>query len=377
MSTVRSIALEQIMSPRRGSVDPSASPDEEFDLYSIPAFDQGQPDVLLGSAIGSAKQIVQPGDVLLSRIVPHIRRAWVVGNDRGRRIIASGEWIVFRGEGVDPRYLCRVLVGDPFHAEFMRTVSGVGGSLLRARPVYVAKIKVPLPPLPEQRRIADILGKADALRAKRRTALAQLDALTQSIFLDMFGDPFVRGGDRVGLGDVAEILMGQSPPGASYNSVGTGTPLLNGPTEFGARHPIEKQWTTQPVRHCANGDILFCVRGATAGRLNLADKVYCLGRGLAAIRPRVGAPVSAEFLFAVLDRYYDYFQAKGVGSTFINISRQELGSIPIPKSTHAEAATLTRRMSAAENAKAAIASSQSALEQLFSSLQYRAFSGGL
>ena len=49
--------------------------------------------------------------------------------------------------------------------------------------------KIPLPPLPEQRRIAEILDKADALRAKRRAALAQLDTLTQSIFLDMFGDP--------------------------------------------------------------------------------------------------------------------------------------------------------------------------------------------
>ena len=53
----------------------------------------------------------------------------------------------------------------------------------------VDESEFPLPPLPEQRRIAEILDKADALRAKRRAALAQLDTLTQSIFLDMFGDP--------------------------------------------------------------------------------------------------------------------------------------------------------------------------------------------
>src|SRR5262245_32439411 len=110
MSAAGSIALERIMPPRLGSIDPSAFPDEEFDLYSIPAFDHGQPETLEGNQIGSAKQIVQPGDVLLSRIVPHIRRAWVVGHDRGRRIIASGEWIVFRGETVEPRYLRHVLV---------------------------------------------------------------------------------------------------------------------------------------------------------------------------------------------------------------------------------------------------------------------------
>ena len=54
---------------------------------------------------------------------------------------------------------------------------------------FLKETQIPLPPLPEQRRIAEILDKADALRAKRRAALAQLDTLTQSIFLDMFGDP--------------------------------------------------------------------------------------------------------------------------------------------------------------------------------------------
>lgn len=93
----------------------------------------------------------------------------------------------------------------------MRTVSGVGGSLLRARPAYVAKIKIPLPPLPEQRWIAEILDKADALRAKRRAALAQLDTLTQFIFLDMFGDPAMNPKgwpEGTPLGDVAEIVSG-------------------------------------------------------------------------------------------------------------------------------------------------------------------------
>ena len=80
-------------------------------------------------------------------------------------------------------------MGNPFHAEFMATVSGVGGSLMRARPAYVSKIEIPIPPLPEQRRIADILDRADALRAKRRAALARLDELTQAIFIEMFGDP--------------------------------------------------------------------------------------------------------------------------------------------------------------------------------------------
>lgn len=210
MSAAGTIALEGIMPPRLGSVDPSAFRDEIFVLYSIPAFDDGEPETVEGSEIGSAKQVVKPGDVLLSRIVPHIRRAWVVGEHPGRRIIASGEWIVFRGETVEANYLRRILVSDQFHAEFMRTVSGVGGSLLRARPAYVASIRIPLPPLPEQRRIAEILDKADALRGKRRAAIAQLDTLAQSIFLDTFGDPATnpKGWPVTTVGSVAEVQGG-------------------------------------------------------------------------------------------------------------------------------------------------------------------------
>src|SRR3990167_1270988 len=174
---------------RNGSVNPAKFVDEAFELHSITAFDAGRPDFVNGSQIGSSKQIVHPNDVMISKIVPHIRRASIVGAASGRRQIASGEWIVFRSERIHPNYLRQALVSNEFNAKFMSTVSGVGGSLLRARPAEVAKIKIPLPPLPEQRRIAAILDKADALRAKRREAIAKLDQLLRSVFLEMFGDP--------------------------------------------------------------------------------------------------------------------------------------------------------------------------------------------
>ena len=184
------ISTGDIALRKGGSVDPKKHQDEVFELYSVPAFDAGAPEVAAGSAIGSAKKAVRPNDVMISRIVPHIRRACVVGPANGHRQIASGEWIIFRDERIWPKYLRWVLVGDVFHSAFMRTVSGVGGSLpVRARPAEVFKIQIPLPPLGEQKRIAGILDAADALRAKRREALAQLDSLLQSTFLDMFGDP--------------------------------------------------------------------------------------------------------------------------------------------------------------------------------------------
>src|SRR4051812_45775216 len=105
------IKLASLLSARPKFLNPADFPNEVFALYSIPGFDRRRPDILAGSDIGSAKQILHPGDVLLSKIVPHIRRCWVVGQAApGQRQIGSGEWMVFRSGLVDSNYLSKVLV---------------------------------------------------------------------------------------------------------------------------------------------------------------------------------------------------------------------------------------------------------------------------
>lgn len=137
------------------TLDPRTFPDEVFELWSIPAFDAGSPELLRGGDIGSQKRVVSPGDVLLSRIIPHIRRGWVVReNSDGRRQIASTEWIVFSSGEVVPGFLRQLLVSDFFHVSFMQTITGVGGSLARANPEAVGEITIPLPPLEVQKEIA-------------------------------------------------------------------------------------------------------------------------------------------------------------------------------------------------------------------------------
>ena len=205
------VPLGELMPSRVPSLNPASFPNEGFELWSIPAFDSGQPEWLAGSEIGSAKKCVEPEDVLLSRIVPHIRRSWVVGPNNGARQIASGEWIVFRGSRFFPPYLRHVLISDDFHACFMRTVAGVGGSLLRARPEGVKEIEIPLPSLAEQQRIAAILDQADSLRRLRQRAIDRLNSLGQAIFNEMFGDPVTNPmgwDDRKTLGEIAEVVSG-------------------------------------------------------------------------------------------------------------------------------------------------------------------------
>ena len=124
------------------------------------------------------------------------------------------------------------------------------------------------------------------------------------------------------LGDCGEVIMGQSPPGSSYNRAGIGSPLINGPTEFTERNPIKIQWTTQPARFCKAGDLLICVRGSSTGRTNYANDSYAIGRGVAAIRARdhnVTEYLSYQVIAGVSD-----ILAAAKGSTFPSVDGASL-----------------------------------------------------
>ncbi len=132
------------------------------------------------------------------------------------------------------------------------------------------------------------------------------------------------------LGDVCVVEMGQSPDGETYNELGNGFPLVNGPVEFGGKNPFDKtvksKYTTSPTKLCKEGDLLICVRGSTTGRTNIAAFDACIGRGVAAIRP-----ISYE----VYIHYFIAFQREdifnlGRGSTFPNISQENLTHLVLP-----------------------------------------------
>lgn len=168
-----------------GVVNPALFPKEEFDLYSIPAYDNLVPEKLLGTQIGSSKKVVQECDVLLSRIVPHIQRSWIVGPSQGRRQIGSSEWIIFDGSKISAEYLRYFLLSYDFHQKFMKTISGVGGSLTRANPNLTAEFSFPLPPLPEQHRIVakieELFASLDKGIEALKTAQQQLKVYRQAV----------------------------------------------------------------------------------------------------------------------------------------------------------------------------------------------------
>ena len=134
---------------------------------------------------------------------------------------------------------------------------------------------------------------------------------------------------EVTLGDVAELVMGQSPPGAKVSG-DNGLALLNGPTEFGVSHPTPVQFTTDARKYAQPGDILFCVRGSTTGRMNWADQEYAIGRGVAAIRHKNDSALQ-PFVRGVVELGLPELLAQATGSTFPNVSAQQLAEIPYPR----------------------------------------------
>ena len=115
--------LADIGMPSTSKIDPAAFPEEIFELYSVPSFARGAPDRVKGSAIGSTKQIVGPGDVLLCKIIPHLNRVWVAQDPQGYRQIASSEWIVIRSAACNAASLQYCLSEPTFRAEFLKELS--------------------------------------------------------------------------------------------------------------------------------------------------------------------------------------------------------------------------------------------------------------
>ena len=123
--------------------------------------------------------------------------------------------------------------------------------------------------------------------------------------------------------------MGQSPPGKDCNRSGNGMALLNGPTEFGILHPVPTQWTTTPLKKASLGDLLFCVRGATAGRMNWSDSDYAIGRGIASIRHRGGHQYQ-RYLRSLLEHRMPTLLTGVTGSTFPNLSYETISGLRVP-----------------------------------------------
>ena len=176
-----SISLGDLGITRTSNINPSDFKEEVFELWSVPVFSEDQPEILIGSKINSNKQTVKPNDVLLCKINPRINRVWKVRAKKEYSQIASTEWIIIRVPYIESNFLVYYLQAKSFREAICADVSGVGGSLIRARPKVVEKLHVKIPPLNEQKRI---VTKIEALQTRSTAVKEELEAIKP--LLDQF-----------------------------------------------------------------------------------------------------------------------------------------------------------------------------------------------
>ena len=172
------------------SADPTKAKNKTFELYSVPSSADNYPEIVLGADIGSTKQSVKKGDVLLCKINPRINRVWKVSKYTDHSLLASSEWIVIRNSGLISNYLMWCFRSPYFRGYMLSNVSGVGGSLMRAQPKFVQGYPVPVPPLPEQQRIVDriesLFSKLDEAKEKAQAVVDSFETRKAAILHKAF-----------------------------------------------------------------------------------------------------------------------------------------------------------------------------------------------
>jgi len=184
------VSLQTIDQYHSSSVDPSKYPSDLFELYSVPSSANDYPEIVRGDEIGSTKQSVKKGDVLLCKINPRINRVWKVSQYTENTLLASSEWIIIRNSEINSDYLMYCFRAPYFREYMLSNVSGVGGSLMRAQPKYVKTYPVPIPPFSEQQRIVDriesLFAKLDEAKQKAQDALDSFETRKAAILHKAF-----------------------------------------------------------------------------------------------------------------------------------------------------------------------------------------------
>ncbi|NLJ49421.1 MAG: hypothetical protein GX428_07545 [Candidatus Atribacteria bacterium] len=252
------------------------------------------------------------------------------------------------------------------------------------------ELYIPLPPFPEQRAIAHILQTVQVAKEKIEGVIQAAKELKKSFlkYLFSYGPVPVEYAEKVPLkktevglipeewqvvrlGEVAEVIMGQSPPGSTYNQAGIGTPFLQGKAEFGNIFPSNIKYTVKPKKIAPEKSVLISVR-APVGDINIANIPYCIGMGLASLSMKIGDNI---FLFYLLCHKKNDIEKEGTGSTFKAINKDKIISFPIPlPPLHIQQriadilSTVDERIESAENQK-------HTLETLFKTLLSLLMSG--
>ena len=331
----------------------------------------------------SKSRMVYPGDFLLTNSMsfgrPYILKTSGCIHD-GWLVLSSNKDVI------DQDYFFHLLGSEQTYRKFASLAAGAVVKNLNTE--LVKKVLIPLPPLPEQRRIAAILDKADALRAKRREAIAKLDQLLQSVFLEMFGDPVTNPKKWPGhtLGDsVLEMQYGPRFHNERYSSGGIRIVRITdlsptGELNFSAMPRMDVDTDVQARFILQPGDLIFARTGATVGKVALikaSDPPSIAGAYF--IRMQFNESVLSEYIFTALrsQSIQKLISVKSRQAAQQNFSGPGPRQLPMPMPPLELQHRFARVAEGVEQQKGILQHHAAQQETLFASLQHRAFAGEL
>ncbi len=278
----------------------------------------------------------EPGDLILAREAP----AGNVAVVREGEVVALGQRTVHLRPNliqVDPEYLCYFLLSPRMQGALLAGETGATAKHVNMKDIR----RLPLPNLHNrelQSRLGRMFGTYDDLIEINRRSIKLLEHVARLIYREWFvhlrfpgfehantveGIP--EGWSRVTLGDLADVVMGQSPDSKFYNDIGVGLPFHQGVKDFGLRYPTTRMYCSGPGRVAEEGDILVSVR-APVGRLNYANSKMVIGRGLASVRSKTG---NQGLLFQLLKGFFFKEDIIGSGAIYAAVTRSEFLGIEL------------------------------------------------
>jgi type I restriction enzyme S subunit len=325
------------------SVNPLSTPDKEFELYSVPSYENDYPEIIKGADIGSTKVTVEENDILVCKINPRINRVWIVEPRTKHQLIASSEWVIIRSKSNNPHYLRYYFQSPVFRNYINSELTGIGGSLTRAQPKQIAKYPVPLPPLETQKQIAANLDKVTHTIDLCNAILEKLDLLVKSRFVEMFGDgkyPIVKTSDICDF-----ITKGTTPPTNEiyedysedripflkvYNLSFTGDLLFKQEPQYISKSTHEGKLSRSKV---FPNDVLMNIVGPPLGKFSVVTNEYPewnINQAIAIFRAK--EKVIPQYLMSALMQpdVLRPFLEQAVGIRQLNLSLEQCRNLEIP-----------------------------------------------
>ncbi|QIB79063.1 restriction endonuclease subunit S [Haloferax volcanii] len=302
------------------------------------------------------------GDTVYAKITPCTENGKIALIEGLDTEVGSGstEFLVFHPrEGVtDERFVYYLSNLPEFRAVTISLMEGSTGRQRVPSDVFKGGLRIPLPPLPEQRRIADILSTVDEQIHQTDQIIEETERLRFGLMSEFFHTGYYEHSltERptfgqtpsdwkiVELADVADVEMGSSPKSKYYNEDGDGLPFYQANNEFGYRNPTHDRWCSKPNKTADEGDTLVTIRGTYVGQVNVASERCCIGRGLAAVSAQ---EVDQEYLYHHLAHRERYVKSIASGSTFDSINSSELETLSVlvpPREEQEKIASCLRKM---------------------------------